>query len=40
MWPIPNPSDAAGGEADRLAAFRAAREKLRRHILAELLATD
>jgi arsenate reductase len=36
-WSLPDPSRAAGSEAERLAAYRRVRDELRRRITAELL---
>jgi arsenate reductase len=36
-WSIPDPSAVAGSDAERLAAFRAARDELKRRIETELL---
>jgi arsenate reductase len=37
-WPFPDPSQAMGSDAERLALFRAVRDGIRRRIEAELLA--
>ncbi len=38
-WPIPDPSTAAGGDTEQLAAYRRARDELMKRIEQELLAS-